>query len=348
MIDRLAMNDFRGIPSLALDDLGKVNVLIGANAAGKTSVLEAVSIAANPFAAQLVRLSQWREMLPPTRGNDDALRVYFHNLDLAVVPCIRFQTDSGEQRVAIHALTGVGVTTTSDATVEGPAPIEPQTELRGVRLVYTAANGNSVESRLELAERAALGEPVRSAEYLGVFYIHARRATSAGETARLLTTLYEKKRESELIDVIRRVDDRVQRLWPGVRDVGPTVLVDIGLPRMLPMNALGDGFCRVALMATGLLLGNSKLLVVDEVDSGLHYSVMASVWEGILSLAHDRQVFCATHNEEMLRSTLAGFDKDRDALRIYRLDRVRDGGVRAQKYTYDSFAESERAGLEIR
>lgn len=220
---------------------------------------------------------------------------------------------------------------------------EPQTELRGVKLIYHQPGKDPVESPLNLIEQGFQTPPPVAAERLGAFHIHARRATSPGETARLLTSLYETKRENELLDLLKKVDPRIIRMWPGIRKSGPTVFLDIGLTRSLPMNVLGDGFCRVVLMATGLLWTSGQLLIVDEIDSGLHHSIMRSVWKGIAGIAGEKQIFCATHNEEMLRATLAAFEQHQDWLRIFRLDRHEDGTLTAQKYTYETFRISDQA-----
>lgn len=45
---QLEIDGFRGLRSLKLDDLGCVNVLVGRNNSGKTSVLEALSILCQP------------------------------------------------------------------------------------------------------------------------------------------------------------------------------------------------------------------------------------------------------------------------------------------------------------
>lgn len=48
-ISKLQINAFRGVKDLALDNLSTVNVLVGANNCGKTSVLEAISFLACPY-----------------------------------------------------------------------------------------------------------------------------------------------------------------------------------------------------------------------------------------------------------------------------------------------------------
>jgi len=369
MLQTLTIERFRGISALHLEDLGKVNIFVGTNAAGKTTVLEALSMIAHPVGAGwLVTLSTWRDMPTPTLASDDALRVYFYDLKVSEPAKLDFTLDGRCYKLVIEALTGTsGASISTDASSSSASPMEgePQTDLRGVKLIYHQPGKKAVESILNLmppppgipqvgaflnltGATFQTPPPPATVSQLGAFHIHARRATSLGESAQLLTSLYENKRDREFLDLLRKVDPRIERIFPGVTKSGATILVDVGHPRALPINVLGDGFCRVALMATGLLHGKGKLLIVDEIDSGLHYSIMRSVWEGIAGISADIQVFCATHNEEMLRATLAAFENHPDWLRVFRLDRHDDGGVTAQKYTYETFNISEKAGLEIR
>ena len=353
MLQSLSVRNFRGLRQFDAANFGRVNVFIGTNAAGKTSVLEAISIAANPATpAWLLTLSGWREMQPASFNNDDALRAYFYDLDISQTPRICFTDDGAEHELVIAPLSAKRVSQTvaeSSSADAGSLSSEGRTELRGISLSLTPPNGQPVvKSTLELQERGGRVESAKYAEKFGCFYIHARRANSAGETATLLTSLFEKKQEADFLEVMQLVDKRVVKMWPGVRPSGPTVLVDIGLPHMLPINLLGDGICRVALMATGLLSGQSKILIVDEIDSGLHFSVMPSVWRGISKLAQQKQVFCATHSEEMLSAAMEAFAETPQDLRFFRIDRLENDRVRATPLDYTTVEASRRAGLEIR
>jgi AAA15 family ATPase/GTPase len=48
-LDSVIIHQFRGIRDLELKDLGRVNLLVGINNSGKTSVLEALQIYSNPL-----------------------------------------------------------------------------------------------------------------------------------------------------------------------------------------------------------------------------------------------------------------------------------------------------------
>ena len=48
-LDNVTIDDFRGLRNLCPDELGLINILVGKNDSGKTSVLEALSIPCDPL-----------------------------------------------------------------------------------------------------------------------------------------------------------------------------------------------------------------------------------------------------------------------------------------------------------
>lgn len=56
-LDALTIGRFRGIQGLQLANLGQINLLVGENNSGKTSVLEAFSLYANPLDER-----RWRQV----------------------------------------------------------------------------------------------------------------------------------------------------------------------------------------------------------------------------------------------------------------------------------------------
>src|SRR5262245_21556787 len=53
MFKRISIRNFKSIVKLDLEDLGRINVLIGSNGAGKSNLLEAIAFAAAASANQL-------------------------------------------------------------------------------------------------------------------------------------------------------------------------------------------------------------------------------------------------------------------------------------------------------
>jgi predicted ATPase len=183
----------------------------------------------------------------------------------------------------------------------------------------------------------------------GAFFIHGRRATSAGETADILTKLFESKEETHFVDALRRINPRISRVIPAIRNKQPMIFFDLGMSRLMPMNLLGDGFCRVCLMLTGLVSHKSKTLIVDEIDSGLHTTVMEDFWSSLLQLAEAQgvQIFCTTHSEEMLNTAVTAFRKSSTPLNVIRIDKCNDITT-AQGYDLNQLEYANKANLDVR
>ncbi len=354
MLETLEIHRFRGIEYLKLENLARVNIFLGGNGAGKTSVLEAVSLAANPTAPVLLNtLGLWREMPHATASQTDSLLSAFMDLDPTNNIEFDFQTAEGAQSLIIEASRGLSVE--HDAARAVPLPStganSPGNGLLGVRYRWETTGGLVVDSSLDLNPNGfVIRTPPGAPSGDGAFFVHTRRSTSAAETASTLTNLYEHKQQKAFVDGLCAVDPRLKNMVVGARQNLPVVLVDIGRSKLVPMNLLGDGFCRVALMLTGMFAAQAKIVCIDEIDSGLYATVMESTWRSLAKFVgqQNRQIFCTTHNEEMLRHAVVAFEESPDGLRVFRIDRDDSDATSVQTFTYDEFADSLRAGLDVR
>ena len=145
---------------------------------------------------------------------------------------------------------------------------------------------------------------------------------------------------------------------PRIRDIavsGDIAYLDTGLDRMAPLNVFGSGMVRAAGILSHCMLGNERVLLVDELENGLHHAAVRPLLEALLVLSRDQdvQVFATTHSEAVLESLLDvlgedGFSEHRSTTHCFTLQRDREGGVRPYRYEYEQFEHCVRHGIEIR
>jgi len=118
----------------------------------------------------------------------------------------------------------------------------------------------------------------------------------------LVSQSLENNLEQELIKPLQAVDSRIKDIVPAYKDV----LVNIGVRRRLTINVMGDGIKRIATITACLINSNDQgILLVDEIDTGLHYTSLTHLWKAVLATLKERpdlQLFATTHSDECVRA----------------------------------------------
>lgn len=91
--------NFRGFDYLKMENFSKINVLVGANNVGKSSVLEAIFMLVGMSVPMLpARVNYWRKN---TNSSLDEVRYLFHNIDFGNIPVLKARTTDGERKVQL-------------------------------------------------------------------------------------------------------------------------------------------------------------------------------------------------------------------------------------------------------
>ena len=94
----------------------------------------------------------------------------------------------------------------------------------------------------------------------------------------------------------------------------------------VPLRSLGDGMTRLFEVAVGLSGAGSRAFLVDEIDTGLHYTALEQVWRLVFSLAADLdvQVFATTHSWECIAAFQRAAQADPAEGVLVRLEKIDD------------------------
>lgn len=183
-------------------------------------------------------------------------------------------------------------------------------------------------------------------EHLNMHYVASRHLKVSDQG---FDQMVEHKEKSVLIDALKSLE-------PALKDIvriDKQLFVDLGFEQMLPINVLGDGFRTILSLVSLIYTSQGGVLLVDEIDNGLHYSSMKAMWKVLFQVAQAYQVqlIATSHNLDSIRAYNAVLEEDKDIqdkTRIFALRRLPTNQSKAYKYVYDQFNYLLKEEVELR
>lgn len=115
----------------------------------------------------------------------------------------------------------------------------------------------------------------------------------------------------------------------------------------IPIGSMGDGIWRLLGIALALVTTRGGVLLIDEIDTGLHYSVLVDMWRLVLETARslDVQVFATTHSRDCYEALAAVAEPGRNEISLQRIER---GKASAIAFSEAEIRQAAERGLEVR
>lgn len=121
-----------------------------------------------------------------------------------------------------------------------------------------------------------------------------------------------------------------------------------GSEARLPLRSLGEGVSRIFEIVLALVNSKDGILLIDEFENGLHWSVHRHIWDIIFRLSEQLnvQVFATTHSRDCVAGFGQAWAREEDAC-FYRLQR-KDSHVSAVDYDRASLIDAIEVDVEVR
>lgn len=357
VLNSLEIQRFRCFECLRIERLGRVNLVVGKNSVGKSTILEALRLFADPSTLEPLfqilvsrneisraEVDDWQRSpsgsLPldnlffkqmattrkpirigPADSPDDSLElllteedqiwnfVYPEEPRVAGEPAAVF-TAHHRIRMLIYRIGSSARVFPVGATMHHGLPKSPG------RDSMAALPGRYLDSAIRVFP-SVLVEP---------------NSLNPSLIGRLWDDVSLSPSEEEVVAALHIISPRVERIaMKGVR--GPTngsahaapeaaripfvKLLDFEEP--VPLRVLGDGVNRLFGIALALVGVRGGILLVDEIENGIHYSVQADLWRLIFRTAArlNVQVFATTYSYDCIRAFQeAARESDEDGMLI--------------------------------
>lgn len=349
MLTAVEVENFRGIERLSVSGLGRVNLIIGKNDSGKTALMESMWVAQFPEEAGAV-LTYLPTRIPDVEINDfdRTWRPFFRSEDAERGFLIK-ATHEHEDPVRII------MRSPGKRMLTGGPSLNPHAPLRASSwtLEYEVERrGHSERFQISRRPDGELSLPPELIPYGSAFWASSGGPYQvAGEIASL-SQLKEQGNDGLVVSLLRKLDERIEGLEilsPGGTEA--SIFVRLAHePKLLPFRLMGDGVQRCLDIALALVSNPVIHLSIDELENGLHHSVLEPVWRWLAqsSLERNIQLFATTHSEECVQAACRAFSAlNDDGLRVIRLDRQEHQTV-ATVYDRNLVEAAGRMGVEIR
>ena len=340
ILQHLSIEAYRGIFGLELAELSPVSLFVGANNAGKSSILEAAGLLLRPPDP-----SQWVSMV----RHRDAEVSLIDGLWAAFPDSEALHVEDGPQQSKPIALSG----TTSGAARRIEA-----------RCVATESLGSTevadLSARIEVSVN---GQPAVTLRFpappavshqvpmFRIFEVTPATHYSSKAMVEHLSRVIDEGKKELTVELLQVFDNDVTGLDVSALPKREAVRVTHAKRGVVDLASFGDGMRRSAALALALTRASQGVLLIDEIEAGVHPSVLRSVLGKLLEAAASAQVqlLATTHSLEAVDALVeAAGDRDgTDSLAAYWVQR-KDGRHEGRRYDYERLQRMREGGLDIR
>jgi len=330
MIDRLKVQNFRCFEKIDVHPLSRVNVVVGDNASGKTAFLESIFLAAAGSPELTIRLRVWRgaEALQLTRERssyEELWRELFYKLDDKRTISAESIGSMGNSRF-IEVLYENGQVTLPLNGEQRSAADSPAIRLITFRGKDIA--GHEFKTQPEITDKGFVlgmaGENVP-----GSFFPSTVRA-SGTETARRFSDVSKLNEQGPLIGALKKQFLFLENISVEVEGGQGLLFATVkGTVRKMRLGLASAGLERLVAILVAIQTNTKGFVLVDEVDSGIHYTKLESLWSVLRAFSelHQTQLFVSTHSWECLKALLPTIKKHESDFRLVHCTRTDKGCV---------------------
>ncbi len=372
VLDSLEIQRFRVFRHLKIPRLGRVNLITGKNNVGKSCLLEALWLYARRGSPSLIwhLLEARDEGSYPTAltgvgvwlleerasaikhlfyGRKD-IREYFTD-ELASIEIGPLNSQADSLSIGV----GWGVPPVGKDGQERFRFLEPEeykTTLKPLVMLFAVQFGEHKWIIPGLGWRDARSSELKE---ISCVFVPAN-GLEALQIGQFWDTVTLTDLEEDVLTSLRIIAPEVERVGlvgepePKTRRERIPVVRIAEFDDPIPLRSIGEGMTRLFGIALALVNAKDGMLLIDEVDSGLHYSVQPDLWRLIFQVARrlNVQVFATTHSWDCIEGfQKAAVEDEQEEGLLIRLDEI-EGEIVPTLFDERRLGVATRRQIEVR
>lgn len=346
ILQDLTITFFRGITNASLAALSPVSVIFGANNTGKSSILEAAALLLRPVdPSQWVQVARQRDV---DMTHADGLWSLFPSRT-------PLQLEDGPKQTDIIQISGTVGGVQRNLSARGLASMTWDSEESEdlslmVTTCCTEADHKPTEHRMEFRSRRDSQAQWGSEPHLyRSFTVTPATHRSTRNLVDHLSRAVDEGLKGLAVELLQLFDSEIQGLDVSASRGRDGVRVTHAKRGVVDLASFGDGMRRSAALALALVRAHGGLLLIDEIEAGIHPSILPDVFQRLIQAAReaDVQILATTHSLEAIDALIAATNVHPDSLSAFYVERGRTG-TSVRPYDRGRLVELREAGLDLR
>lgn len=339
-LEQFSIERFRGLRDVKLEGLGRFNLLVGENNSGKTSALEAIMLFLAPGdQSSWMKLLSYRDIGLSSRSNADLVSWLFPIVDRDHPDDrleIKLQGLIGESKemlnlsyrheVEVMAPEGQGSRRFRDDLEEEPQTIkiahllaQQYSDSHGEKageIVFGRRPNRPIYTpipQIESSFRRAVRHPFASVKP------HSHRAGRAAVGA--VSNAVIQRMKEFLIEVLQIFDPAIEGVDVISPEDEPRIVLEHRHLGVVPVHLFGDGLRKAVVIVGQAIEAENGILLLDEVETALHYSIQAPFFKALRKIAAslEVQIFATTHSLDAVDGIISSMRDDLEDLAAFHL-----------------------------
>ncbi len=362
MLKNITIENYRVFDNFKVSSLANVNLIVGKNNSGKSSLLEAIHLLmSDDVRSSLLHLLNERgEYVSRTadlhfdrvvRGGYQISHI-FHEHMRGIDQVI--EISSGKKTSLKIALLS-----SQDSRIQQRLPLgnDDGAILDDMETRYLGFEHSKLDRQVTLPLDPDGLISTRRTKYSQSRSVCSKLVTTNylgyDEIAILWDDIQLTPKEKTVVEALQILEPKIKRIaFASSKTSNSGILLQLDKQdEPVPLGSMGDGMRRILAVVASLANVDGGTLLVDEIDTGLHYAALKNMWKLIIEMAYKQgvQVFATTHSGDCVNAFKQVLEeaKKPDVGKLFRLERE-GKQIRAVSYLSDELSIAIEQDIEVR
>lgn len=330
------VENFKKFDSLEIKDIGQFNLIVGDNNVGKTCLLESLLFDKNKnnFGKNILDLLRRRGLV-----NYEILKDNF----------ISIENSLSERKLKNNILNN---------STEGIAIFNysyKENIIDKIVLKASFYSSRNIELDNYFVENLSFNDILKINRYINTIPFIGFNSSFTEDIYNLYNSIKTKNDKKNLIKTIEVIDKNIidVELRQNFDDLDLVFLLSFkNKDEFVPINYLGDGFKRIFYIILKILSLKDKRIMIDEIETGIHYSRQKDFWLNILKVCNELnvQLFATTHSKECIQAFYEASKElnEQKDIRLISLQEGEQEKIHSTTYTFENIEAGLYSNIELR